>query len=94
MPGTVQFTAQECPCFEKPTVIEPQNVVPIRYAVLVNHHQAGDFEHLGTLPPDFPAKLRVAIDHSKVVEPYKKKFLRTFVDFALAKLTPQTKPVI
>lgn len=73
--GVVVYEADECPLFNKRTIIDPRNQFPIAHSALILHEKAGDLEQHGVLPEDFKKRLIEAITKSRVIEHNRKKRL-------------------
>jgi hypothetical protein len=68
MAGCVYYGSGETALFERDTAIQPDNQIPIHHDQLENALIAGTLEIMGTLPLDFEAKLRVAIENSTTLD--------------------------
>ena len=75
--GVVMYDAGEVAVFELPTVVDPGNQFAILHKQLIDYHTNGELEILGTLPPEFEADLRDAIDDSIELSLVKKKRLKS-----------------
>jgi hypothetical protein len=54
-------------CFEKNTIIQPDNQYAIPHADLIKHHRNGDLTILGTLPANFRDELAKAAESSVTI---------------------------
>ncbi len=73
--GVVMYKAGELQVFEQATAVDPSNQFVIPHKELVDDYEKGEFEMLGTLPPEFEADLRDAIEDSVKLSPDRKKRL-------------------
>ncbi len=64
MASCVYYSAGEVAFFEKDTVIQPDNPVPISYEQVLASDAEGEFEILGEMPDSFEADLVAAIEDS------------------------------
>jgi hypothetical protein len=75
MVGCVLFKEGECGCFEKETVVEPDNQIPLRYDGVDKAYRDSTLEVLGDLPDDFAARLTKAINCSETMNEMEQKRL-------------------
>ena len=57
MAGVVYYPAGSNPCFERDTVIQPDNQLPIPHARLARQESTGDYSLVGQMPADFKDRL-------------------------------------
>jgi len=57
MAGVVFYPAGSNPCFDRDTVIQPDNQLAIPHARLARQESTGDFALLGEMPDDFKDRL-------------------------------------
>jgi hypothetical protein len=69
MAGVVLVRAGTLSCFNRDTIIQPDNQVAIPHPKLVTQHANGDFEILGAMHDGFPADLAKAVRASITMEP-------------------------
>lgn len=67
--GCVCYEANELHFFPKKTIIQLDNQIPIAHAAIRQAAAAGTFEVVGTLPADFPERLRKAAEASVLLSP-------------------------
>jgi hypothetical protein len=69
MAGIVFVRAGTLSCFNRDTIIQPDNPVPIPHPNLVTQHANGDFEILGAMHDGFPEDLARAVRASITMAP-------------------------
>jgi hypothetical protein len=75
MAGCVYYKQGDVPCFHSNTAIQPDNIHPIPYDHLIEQEENGRYQHRGSLPADFHAKLIAAIRNSVTLSMVRKKNL-------------------
>ena len=75
MVGSVSFKANECECFDKDTLVEPDNQIPIRHDAITKADRDSTLTILGELPKDFGAKLIEAVENSETMSEMEQKRL-------------------
>jgi hypothetical protein len=76
MESCVFYGADDEPCFEKETVVQPDNQVPLSYDKLDEWYRKGTLEVLGELPTEeFEERLLQAADGERINERKKQRIV-------------------
>ena len=73
--GVLSYKAGDCACFERDTVIQPDNQFPISYKDLVYQEKYGKLKVLGHLPANAKEKLIEAVNSSYTMDSRKQERL-------------------
>ncbi|MHB1937522.1 MAG: hypothetical protein ACYCOR_13170 [Acidobacteriaceae bacterium] len=71
----VTYESGKLPFFRKPTIIDPNNPIPMYHATLETAARKGEYKIEGKMPSDFHKKIADAIRKHPVIEPKNKKIL-------------------
>lgn len=75
MKGVVLYQPGEVTCFNKSTIVEPGNLIPIPHRDLIRQNRLGKAAVIGALPDGFAALLIAAVQASVTLSPREKQRL-------------------
>jgi hypothetical protein len=75
MIGAVFYAAGSLPCFDKDTVIEPDNYIAVLHSTLAKQHATRELKILGVMPDDFVDVLIKATLASETMTPRQQRAL-------------------
>ena len=75
MVGAVFFEKGATACFDKDTIVEPDNQIPLSYEKVMYADRMNTLERLGELPDDFGEKLIEAVKKSETMYEMQQKRL-------------------